>query len=64
MRTFRFYHDDMMRPLSNHESGYLVNRKPVVMSFEKNRPKHTNRLGAMSTRMGKNFIKKLKAMGL
>lgn len=63
MRTFRFYFDDMMRPLLNHESGYLVGRKPVIMSFERNQPTKTGRRKAISTRMGQRFVKRLQAEG-
>lgn len=53
----------MVRPLLNHESGYLVDRKPVIMSFEKNQPTKAGRRKAISTRMGQRFVKRLQAMG-
>ena len=62
MRYYRYMFEDNFRGLSNHESGYLVGRKPVVAKFTQ--PKNTQRIRAASTRMGHRFIKKLKEMGL
>ena len=64
MRYYRYMYEDNFRGLSNHhlESGYMVNRKPVVSKFTQ--PKNTQRIRAASTRMGHRFIKKLKEMGL
>ena len=62
MRYFRYMFADNFAGLSNHESGYLVNRKPVVSKFTQ--PKKTQRARAASTRMGYRFVKKLKEMGL
>jgi len=53
-----------MNGLSNHDSGYLVNRKPVVFSFLVNRPKKHAGTKAAANRMGHRFVKKLKEMGL
>ncbi len=47
--------------LDNHNSGYLVNRKPLVTKFTQ--PKKTQRARAASTRMGVRFAKNLKEMG-
>jgi hypothetical protein len=47
--------------LDRHDSGYLVNRKPVVTRFTQ--PRNTQRVKAASTRMGVRFAKKLKEMG-
>lgn len=62
MRYFRSYTDDTLHGLPRHDSGYLVNRKPVVTKFFPAR--NTKRQTATSTRMGNGFIKKLKGMGL
>lgn len=63
MRHFKYYADDTLRPLNTHGSGYLVDRKPLVFSFLKNRPKRNGaRLGA-SIRLGKAFVKRLTKEG-
>ena len=61
-RFFRHYQDDTLNGLSNHESGYLVNRKPLVSKFTP--PKKTQRQRAVSTMMGYRFVKRLKELGL
>lgn len=63
-RSFRFYTDDTLTPLLNHDSGYLVGRKPVVFSFLVNRPRKHAGSQAAGNRMGKKFIEKLKGLGL
>lgn len=63
-RTFRFFQDDTLMPLLNHDSGYLVGRKPVVFSFLRNRPKKHKGSIAAGNRMGKKFVEKLKGLGL
>lgn len=62
MRYFRYMFSDNFLGLDRHDSGYLVNRKPVVMKFTQ--PKNTQRVKAASTRMGIRFLKKLDRMGL
>ena len=62
MRYFRYMFADNFLGLDNHNSGYLVNRKPVVTKFVQ--PKRTQRARAASTRMGHRFVKKLKELGL
>lgn len=62
MRYFRYMFHDNFLPLDRHDSGYLVNRKPVVTKFTQ--PKKTQRARAASTRMGYRFVKKLKELGL
>lgn len=64
MRYFRFFVDDTLYGLNNHDSGYLVNRKPVVFSFLHNRPKKHAGTKAAANRMGKRFLGKLKELGL
>lgn len=63
-RSFRFYTDDTLTPLLNHESGYLVGRKPVVFSFLVNRPRKHAGTKAAGNRMGKRFADRLKENGL
>ncbi len=63
MRYFKYYADDTLRPLNIHGSGYLVDRKPLVFSFEKNRPKRKSRRVMASIRMGKAFVKRLTKEG-
>ena len=63
-RFFRHYQDDTLNGLSNHDSGYLVNRKPVVFSFLVNRPKKHNGAQGAATRLGRDFAEKLKRMGM
>lgn len=62
MRYYRYMFADNFRELMRHDSGYLVNRQPVVAKFTQ--PKKTQRARAASTRMGYRFIKKLKELGL
>ena len=62
MRYYRYMFSDNFLPLDRHDSGYLVNRKPVVTKFTQ--PKKTQRARAASTRMGYRFVKKLKELGL
>ncbi len=62
MRYYRYMFNDNFLPLDRHDSGYLVNRQPVVTKFTQ--PKKTQRARAASTRMGYRFVKKLKEMGL
>ena len=62
MRYFRYMFADNFLGLDRHDSGYLVNRKPVVTKFTQ--PKKTQRARASSTRMGYRFVKKLKELGL
>lgn len=62
MRYYRYMFADNFQGTTNHESGYLVGRKPVVSKFTQ--PKKTQRARAASTRMGYRFVKKLKEMGL
>lgn len=61
MRYFRYRFADNFLGLDRHDSGYLVNRKPVVTKFTQ--PRNTQRLKAASNRMGVRFAKKLKEMG-
>ena len=61
MRYFRYMFSDNFLPLDRHDSGYLVNRRPVVTRFTQ--PRNTQRVKAASTRMGVRFAKKLKEMG-
>jgi|CXWL01.1.fsa_nt_gi hypothetical protein len=62
MRYFRYMFSDNFLGLDRHDSGYLVNRKPVVTKFTQ--PRNTQRVKAASTRMGIRFLKKLDRMGL
>lgn len=62
MRYYRYMFADNFRELTRHDSGYLVNRKPVVAKFTQ--PKKTQRQRAVSTMMGYRFVKRLKELGL
>mgnify|MGYP006392380775 CR=1 FL=1 len=62
MRYFRYMFADNFLGLDNHNSGYLVNRRPVIAKFTQ--PKKTQRARAASARMGYRFVKKLKELGL
>lgn len=59
MKYFRFYVDDTMRPVGNHDYGYMVNRKPIIMSFLRQKPKPWNGRRGASTRKGNAFVKRL-----
>lgn len=63
-RYFLSYFDDSLSPLNSHRSAVLVNRRPVIMSFLKNRPKRYKGAEGASLRMGKKFLKKLEGLGL
>lgn len=42
-RYFLSFYDDTLNGLTRHDSGYLVNRKPVVFSFMGQRAKEVRR---------------------
>lgn len=63
-RYFMSYFDDTLNGISHHQTGELINRKPVVFSFLNRKPKPQNgRLGA-SVRLGKALLGKLAALGI
>lgn len=64
MRHFRYYFDDTLHERTQHRSGELVGRKPLIILFLRQRPRaYKGAIGA-STRMGQLFVEKLKRMGL
>lgn len=64
MRYFYNYRDDTMMGLSRHDSGELVNRKPVIMSFLLQPKRRVNGKRAAATRKALTFLKKLEGLGL
>lgn len=61
MKYFRYYLDDTLQPVTVHGAGELVGRKPVVLDLSKRR--HVKHRQAVSTRMGKEFVKRLTRIG-
>lgn len=63
-RYFMSYFDDTLNGIYHHQTGELVNRRPVVLSFLNQKPKPQNgRLGA-SVRLGKALLGKLGRLGI
>lgn len=59
MRYFRCYIDDTMRPLDNHDSGYLIGRKPIVLDFNTLKRKKIHSVKGAATRLGKAFAERI-----
>ena len=60
MRFFYFYEDDCLHPALSHTNGELVNRRPLIVSFEqKSWTGRKNGRQASATRLGKAFAEKL-----
>jgi hypothetical protein len=64
MRYFRHYEDDTLHERVNHWEGELVGRKPIIFSFLKNRPRKPQGAQGAATKMGRDFIEKLRKAGL
>ena len=58
-RYFYSYFDDTLHE-QYHQSGEMVNRKPLIINFPKTKRPARNAYQGLATRMGKAFVKKLK----
>jgi len=57
-------YDDTLNGVHHHQTGEMVNRKPVVFSFLNHPPKSLNGKIGASVRMGKALIGKLERLGI
>lgn len=64
MRYFRYYQDDTMThpSLSNHDayaSGYLVNRRPVIVDFNQLKHKRSSAMKASWAKKAKQLARRM-----
>lgn len=63
-RYFMSYFDDTLNGIYNHQTGELIDRKPVVFSFLNQKPKPQNGRLCASVRLGKALLGKLERLGI
>lgn len=64
MRTYRFMFSDNFNGIQYHTASDLVNRKSIIMSFLQQKPRRANGRNSAATRLGNQFVHKLKGLGL
>lgn len=63
-RYFMSYFDDTLNGVYHHQTGGLINRKPVVFSFLNHKTKPINGKIGASVRLGKALLGKLERLGI
>lgn len=66
MRPRYFVHmfDDTLSRIYHHQTGELINRKPVIFTFLNKKPKPNNGKRSASVRLGKALLGKLGRLGI